>query len=433
MREAGLFRFSDFELRSWKRSRPKRLIRPSAVVLMLVLCRLAFASPGLLTTRDGKTYEGEIGIEPGGFKVTLPDQKTNCLIELPAVLRVEMKHEDKNDPVVKAGLDGNGLLGTYFSERNLSGKYVQRLDDRIDFNWGESWPVAGLPADRFSVRWTGQLRVPVTGNYTFIVQSDDGVRLWIKDRWLINHWKEHSGQELRGQRSLTAGQPYDFKVEYFDHEWGATIRLSWEGPGIRRDIIPKACFSTTDPVATRLRPAREPQHRWPTRHGILLCNGTFLAYTIEKVDDDKLKLAGAPKDVAVPLSQVARIHYWELTPEMDARVQDGQPGLLLGSRDFVEGEVKSVSQRQVKVSSVLFGLHNFDISGKVAAVVLREPALNRCSFEVDLRNGSHLRLDSLDCAQGHFLVGDTLLHGLKIHPWEISALRAAREWPAARR
>src|SRR6185436_6999824 len=92
----------------------------------------------------------------------------------------------------------------------------------IDFNDAvESWPVAyGFPAvgaDQFSVRWTGQIRVPVGGIYVFQTLSDEGVRLFINNVQVINNWTPHSTQTTNtGASNLTAGQLYDIRLEYFD-------------------------------------------------------------------------------------------------------------------------------------------------------------------------------------------------------------------------
>ena len=404
-----------------------------ALLALSLVCCTAIANPGTVGTHDGKSYHGDIAIVPGGFQIKQPNH-TN-LVELSAVASLQIEKERrKDDPVVQAGLKGNGLWGAYFAQPDLSGPAIYRLDACLDFDWGDSWPAAGLPDDHFSVRWMGQLQVPRNGDYAFIAQSDDGVRLWINNELLIDNWKPNSGQELRSRLTLTTGKKYPFKLEFFEEEGSAMIRLSWEAPGLSRSIIPKECFSTSSPLATNAEAMADvPRSSWPHRRGVLLCNGSFIASGVESVSDDKLKLSHGPKGWELPLTQVARIHFRELTLEMNARVQEAQSGLLLGSHDFVEGEVKSVSRQRVQISSVLFGLRNIEIGGKVSAIVLRKPILSRTAFEVILRNGTDLRMDALECEKGHLTITAGIFQGWIIQPWELLAIRAAPPWPTAHR
>ncbi len=53
---------------------------------------------------------------------------------------------------------------------------VSRTDAVIDFAWLTEAPAAGVQPDNFSVRWTGQVKAPVTGDYRFSTSSNDGVR-----------------------------------------------------------------------------------------------------------------------------------------------------------------------------------------------------------------------------------------------------------------
>jgi hypothetical protein len=134
-----------------------------------------------------------------------------------------------------------GLLGTYFATETLSGRSVTRIDRNIDFYF-ESSPIATIPGDYFSIRWTGKVVAPATGTYTFSTFADDGVRLWVNDQQLINDWRVHAPEEYGGQVALTAGTPVSFKLEYFDSTVGGRVHLSWSGPGLAKQIIPVSAF-----------------------------------------------------------------------------------------------------------------------------------------------------------------------------------------------
>ena len=143
------------------------------------------------------------------------------------------------DPA-KLPADARGLLGKYFRNVELTGRGSYRLDAAVDFNWEGNAPgVRGIPADGFSVRWTGQLQVDQTDTYTFYTESDDGVRLWVNGQPLIDNWTDHATTEDKGTIQLAAGQRYDFVLEYYDSGGDAVARLFWRSPAFGRVIVPK--------------------------------------------------------------------------------------------------------------------------------------------------------------------------------------------------
>lgn len=89
-----------------------------------------------------------------------------------------------------------------------------RTDNVINFNWGDRSPGQGVPADAFSVRWTGSVRLPRDGKYTFYMVSDDGIRLWLDDQLVIDNWSSHSETENQGQIELWGGRPHPIRLEY---------------------------------------------------------------------------------------------------------------------------------------------------------------------------------------------------------------------------
>ena len=132
---------------------------------------------------------------------------------------------------------GTGLSGTYFNNSNFSGASVTRIDPTIDFSWGAGAPAAGVGADTFSVRWTGQIEAPYSGSYTFYTQSDEGIRLWINNVQLVNNWNSR-GAEDSSTIVLTAGQRYAIRIEYYDKRGNATARLLWSHTSIPKAVVP---------------------------------------------------------------------------------------------------------------------------------------------------------------------------------------------------
>jgi hypothetical protein len=136
--------------------------------------------------------------------------------------------------------EGDGLFAEYFDNTELSGEPIlTRVDPRVDFLWQLDAPAPGVPADGFSVRWTGQV-VPVTsGTYTVTTQSDDGVRLWLDGQLIIDNFTPHGTTEDNATVEFIGGRRYSIKMEYFDSGAEAVARLIWKGPEQRREVIPQ--------------------------------------------------------------------------------------------------------------------------------------------------------------------------------------------------
>ncbi len=135
---------------------------------------------------------------------------------------------------------GAGLGADYFSGTSLTTKVLSRTDATVDFQWGSAAPASGVPADNFSVRWTGQISPRYSGSTTFYTVSDDGIRLWVNGQLLIDNWTNHGPTENSGSITLTAGQKYDLKLEYYEAAGGATARLLWSSSCETKAAVPQA-------------------------------------------------------------------------------------------------------------------------------------------------------------------------------------------------
>ncbi|MBI3267449.1 MAG: right-handed parallel beta-helix repeat-containing protein [Planctomycetes bacterium] len=99
--------------------------------------------------------------------------------------------------------------------------------DRIDFTWGAQPPGERVPADYFATVGTTELDFPA-GAYDFRTRSDDGVRVWVDDRPVIDDWTWHGPTEDRGTVSLAAGK-HRLRIEHFELDGHAQLQL-WIEP-----------------------------------------------------------------------------------------------------------------------------------------------------------------------------------------------------------
>lgn len=143
---------------------------------------------------------------------------------------------DISDPPTSAAT-GTGLYGEYYRGKGFRERLLTRTDANVNFNWGTGSPDPLVPADHFSVRWSGWLQAPSSNDFTFFVNADDGVRLWVDGRLLIDDWREHPGERSAGIR-LTANHKHDIRLEFYENGGVAACQLSWSGPGVAKAIIP---------------------------------------------------------------------------------------------------------------------------------------------------------------------------------------------------
>ncbi len=135
---------------------------------------------------------------------------------------------------------GTGLRGKYFDTMDLTGPSVTRTDATVNFSWEAEAPAPGIGPDTFSVRWQGQVLAQYGETYTFYTTSDDGVRLWVNGKLLVNNWTNHTLTENSGSITLEAGQLYPIVREYYDASGDAVAKLAWSSPRQPKQIVPQS-------------------------------------------------------------------------------------------------------------------------------------------------------------------------------------------------
>jgi len=127
------------------------------------------------------------------------------------------------------GMKGKGLYGEYYDNETFQGrpKHTQ-IDEAVSFNFGVGGAFAGMPADHFSIRWTGRLVPSRTGTYQFVMKSDDGSRLYLDDRRVIDHWGIHAATERSCEVRLEAGNEVQITLEYNESGGDASVVFGWK-------------------------------------------------------------------------------------------------------------------------------------------------------------------------------------------------------------
>jgi hypothetical protein len=100
--------------------------------------------------------------------------------------------------------------------------------------------------DGYAFVFTGYVNVPAEGAYTFYTTSDDGSQLYIGSDLVVNNDGQHGPEEASGVVGLKKGK-HSIKVLFMETGGGESLKVSCEGPGIRKQALPKSTlFRTSD-------------------------------------------------------------------------------------------------------------------------------------------------------------------------------------------
>ena len=103
------------------------------------------------------------------------------------------------------------------------------------------------------MRWVGEVEADVTGDYTFQTFSNSGIKMWIDDKLVINHWrqgwlpwKEVAKVRLEGKRR------HKLRLEWSKDQNMETVQLLWKPPGFESGPSEGLGPHATGPASTSL-------------------------------------------------------------------------------------------------------------------------------------------------------------------------------------
>jgi hypothetical protein len=134
---------------------------------------------------------------------------------------------------------GTGLTAEYYNGRSFDEHLFTRIDSVIDFQFKYGDPVdLRMGYENYSVRWSGFLEPQNTGWHKVHLVVDDGVRVWIDNKLVIDSWKDQAPIGLSHELELKEGLKYPIIIEYFDGKIGGLARLLWESENMPMQRIP---------------------------------------------------------------------------------------------------------------------------------------------------------------------------------------------------
>jgi beta-glucosidase len=221
------------------------------------------------------------------------------------------------------------MIGEYFGNMKLLGKpVVTRIDSVINFSFGTNSPAPGIPEDQFSVRWTGKI-VPPDTIYHIGTSCDDGSRLYLDGKLLIDDWIEHGEKPLSAKVKLIPGKEYEVVFEYFENSLGACARLTWD--------LGQKDFSEAKKVAAE-------------NDAVILILGISPGISQEELDRTEIELPQVQRDL---INEVASVN-----PNLIIVLVNGGPVALAGTEKKAGAIVESWYTGEFAgnaIADVLFG------------------------------------------------------------------------------
>ena len=257
----------------------------------------------------------------------------------------------KNEALIplNAKKDQHGLKAEYFNNKEVQGKPVlTRIDKNIDFNWRRESPAPGIVnLDKWSVRWTGELIAPGTGVYEIGVNADNGVRIYVNDKLIVDAWSTASPDRLKsGFIELVNGRKYKLQIEFFENIGDAMAKL---GLALRYD--PKTEIKKAAEVAQKSDIA-------------IICAGLNKSLEGESYDREKLTL---PDDQVSLIKAVTAVNkntivvLYNATPILMNEWIDRVPAII---EAFYPGQEGSAA-----LADILFG--DINPSGKLPLTFIK--------------------------------------------------------------
>jgi beta-glucosidase len=128
-------------------------------------------------------------------------------------------HTDKNE---------NGLTVSFYNNITLTGNPVAtQIDNQVNHHWTFMPPVDKVDVGFYSVRWTGNIIAPQSGTFKIGLQGNEGFRLYINDKLLIDDWKKQSYATQTVDFNFEKDKSYNIKIEFYESVGNGEIKLIW--------------------------------------------------------------------------------------------------------------------------------------------------------------------------------------------------------------
>jgi beta-glucosidase len=175
---------------------------------------------------------------PGNQKVSILEGIQNLYGErvevnyAPGCKREAIEHQTISSNFLSCEIDGkrlSGLKGEYFNNVTFAGNPVFiKNDKQIQFQWTLFGPdPEKMTYDFYSVRWTGKLKAPQTGKFKIGIDGNDGYRLYLDGKLVLDNWIKKSRQVNLTDFYFEKDREYELLIEFYEPVGNAWFRLVW--------------------------------------------------------------------------------------------------------------------------------------------------------------------------------------------------------------
>jgi alpha-D-xyloside xylohydrolase len=133
-----------------------------------------------------------------------------------------------------------GLAVQYFDGVNFDKPAGQTVDTKVEHRWPGP-PLANPPPglsgfENFSGRWEGTITAPEDGEYEIGVEMDDGARLWLDGKLVVEDWDQAAARWRSAKVTLKKDQKVAIKLDYYQGGGERYLRLGWRTPSQIRTL-----------------------------------------------------------------------------------------------------------------------------------------------------------------------------------------------------
>lgn len=434
-----------------------------ALIFLFCLCFHPLqAREGIVETRDGRIYQGHVRLESNLLVVVSAERDLLAFVAPTNLAELSFPKETPEadgeiyagervlpapwqaEDVGKASLAGQAAgIGSVFLLRS-SGTNIIGQSDAFHFVYkevqGDSEIVARVLRVESAAPWAKaglMMREGLGADARNVFLAATPQRVGVLQ------WRDTAGDATRGEvhRDLLApgwlrlrreGNTFTASKSRNGRQWSLAARI--EIPMRENILVGMALAGAVDSNSEQGQFPRARATLDNVREAPFLLNDSFtpavhlqsgsvVVGRIRSANERQIDFAGAAAPEPISTRNVARILFRWLPDGLSWKVAAGQPGVLLSSGEFVEGDFKGIERGRVKISSVLLGIRSFDLNNELIALVLRKPSAGARLYEVKTTGGSLWIGAALQIEKDHLILQERSLGAWKIPLYEVMELR----------
>lgn len=119
---------------------------------------------------------------------------------------------------------------------------VSRQDSKVDFDWKRNSPDPAIAYDHFTAIWQGDIQADYNEEYTFEVETDDELAVYINDKMIVHYDPQNPNSKKTGTFNFEAKKRYEIKVEFQENDLEAVAILRWKSNSQPMEVVPERAF-----------------------------------------------------------------------------------------------------------------------------------------------------------------------------------------------